>query len=292
EEMPDKNGLEVLNEIKKISTSEVIMVSSLTTKGSLTTVEALSIGAFDFVQKPSGNSIIQMNKTKKELIEKIRHAWELKKRKKRGKIFKADVEKNTKQHKPERKIEAVALGASTGGPKVLYDIITKIPKDIGVPVFVVQHMPSGFTKAFAERLDNNSSLRVIEAVNEQLIKPGTVYIAPGGYHMTVSSQKIILDKSAPIHGVRPSVDKLFTSVAEAYNEKSLCCIFTGMGKDGAEGVKAIKAKGGFTIAQDEVTSVVYGMPKAAYETGCIDIVIPDYEISKEIVKIVRLSNDR
>ncbi|NLZ52586.1 MAG: chemotaxis protein CheB [Thermoanaerobacteraceae bacterium] len=189
--------------------------------------------------------------------------------------------------KAKGKIEAIALGASTGGPKVLYDVITTLPQDMNVPIFVVQHMPPGFTKAFAERLDKQSNLKVVEAIHEENIRPGVVYIAPGGFHMIITQNKILLDTSSPIHGVRPSVDKLFISAAKIYKEKTLACVFTGMGRDGAEGVRAIKANGGFTIAQDEATSVIYGMPKAAYETGCIDVVLPDYEISEEIVRLIK-----
>jgi two-component system chemotaxis response regulator CheB len=284
-EMPGKNGLEVLREVKKTNTAEIIMLSGLTTEGSVTTIEALSIGAFDFVEKPSGASIYQMHKIKKDLLNKIRHAWSLKN--KRKNVIKAIDEKRKTHFKVGGKIDAIVLGASTGGPKVLYDVITNFPLDMKVPIFVVQHMPPGFTKAFAERLDKNSFVRVVEARHKEPIKPGVVYVAPGGYHMTVNPKKIILDTSPPIHGVKPAVDKLFISAAEVYKEKILCCVFTGMGKDGAEGVKAIKAKGGFTMAQDETTSVIYGMPRAANETGCVDVVLPDYEISREIVRLVK-----
>ena len=284
-EMPGKNGLEVLREVKKKSSAEIIMLSGLTTVGSITTIEALSIGAFDFVEKPTGASIQQINNMKKDLIDKIRHAWSLK-NKKKDVTLKAVDEKQKLYFKVGGKIDAIALGASTGGPKVLYDVITKFPRDIRVPIFVVQHMPPGFTKAFAERLDKNSFVRVVEARHEEQIRPGIVYIAPGGYHMTIRPKKIVLDTSPPIHGVKPAVDKLFISAAEVYKNRILCCVFTGMGRDGAEGVKAIKSKGGFTMAQDETTSVIYGMPRAAYETGCVDAVLPDYEISQEIVRLV------
>lgn len=283
-EMPGKNGLEVLREVKKTSSAEIIMLSGLTTEGSVTTIEALSIGAFDFVEKPSGAPFNRMHKIKKDLLNKVRHAWHLKNKRKDITLKVVDVEKNIR-FKAGGKIEAIALGASTGGPKVLYDVITNFPKDMKVPIFVVQHMPPGFTKAFAERLDKNSLLRVVEAIHEEPIKPGVVYIAPGGYHMTVNPKNIVLDTSPSIHGVKPAVDKLFISAAEVYKDKLLCCVFTGMGRDGAEGVRAIKAKGGFTMAQDEVTSVIYGMPKAAYETGCVDVVLPDYEILREIIRL-------
>lgn len=286
-EMPRKNGLEALREIKKISTSQVIMLSSLTSYGSAITIEALQDGAFDFIQKPSGSISLDIEKVKEELAEKIRYARSNCKKIK-------SVEKNIEQHiKTEtikdavRKIDAILLGASTGGPKVLYNVITKLPSDIGVPIFVVQHMPAGFTKAFAERLDKNSHLKVLEAKDGDLIQRDTVYVAPGGYHMLIRNNTISLDLSPSIHGVRPAVDKLFISASEVYKGNILACVLTGMGKDGAEGARVIKSKGGYILAQDEDTSTVYGMPRAAYETGCVDRVLPDIKIADEIVRIVR-----
>ena len=146
-------------------------------------------------------------------------------------------------------------------------------------------MPPGFTKAFAERLDKNSFVRVVEARHEEQIRPGIVYIAPGGYHMTIRPKKIVLDTSPPIHGVKPAVDKLFISAAEVYKNRILCCVFTGMEETELKVSKPLN-QSGFTMAQDETTSVIYGMPRAAYETGCVDAVLPDYEISQEIVRLV------
>lgn len=285
-EMPNKNGLEVLKEIRD-SNVAVIMLSSLTYEGSSTTIEALRFGAFDFIQKPSGSISLDIDKVKEELIEKIRYAKahvrkKLKVEKTIGKL--TQVNKNSYSM---RKYEAVLIGASTGGPKVLFELITSLPKDLGVPVLVVQHMPAGFTRAFAERLDKYSKLRVIEAMDKNKIEPNVVYIAPGGYHMVVRNKLINLDVSPQVHGVRPAVDKLFLSAAEEFGENNLAVVLTGMGKDGAEGIKAIKLRGGLTIAQDEATSTIFGMPKAAIETGCVDYIMPDYQIAEEIVKIVR-----
>jgi two-component system chemotaxis response regulator CheB len=184
-------------------------------------------------------------------------------------------------------MEAVVIGASTGGPRVLYDLITQLPKDLNTPVFVVQHMPAGFTKAFAERINKNSQLNVVEARDGEVIQANTVYIAPGGYHMMAVDSRIKLDLSPTIHGVRPAVDKLFNTAAELYKGKLLACILTGMGKDGADGVRNIKSRGGYILAQDEYTSTVYGMPKAAYETGCVDKVLPENKIADEIIRAVK-----
>ncbi|MDN5302608.1 MAG: two-component system, chemotaxis family, protein-glutamate methylesterase/glutaminase [Thermoanaerobacteraceae bacterium] len=282
-EMPHKNGLEALEEIMRINECfQVIMLSGLTAQGSSITVEALAKGAFDFVQKPSGFNYLKIDHIKDELVEKIRYAVV---RKKKLQQNNKDINESSKMFIKDVKIEAIALGASTGGPRVLYDVITHFPKDLNVPVFVVQHMPAGFTKAFAQRLDINSPLSVMEAKDGEPINPGKVYIAPGGYHMLVEGERIKLDTSPPIHGVRPAVDKLFISAAERYEKNLLCCVFTGMGKDGAAGVKEIKARGGIVLAQDEATSIVYGMPKAAFDTGCVDMVLPDYKIAEEIVRL-------
>ncbi|MDI3481480.1 MAG: two-component system, chemotaxis family, protein-glutamate methylesterase/glutaminase, partial [Tepidanaerobacteraceae bacterium] len=220
-EMPHKNGLEALKELmNKDDCFQIIMLSGLTAHGSSITMEALSLGAFDFVQKPSGFTYFKIDSIKKELIEKIRHAWGRGKKLRNekcvgvrsnknlqisGESFEGpdaescstsgDLDKSIPDRqiiKSSKKFEALALGASTGGPKVLYIVITGLPGDIGIPVFVVQHMPAGFTRAFAERLDINSPLTVTEATDGELITPGKVYIAPGGYHMTVAGDRIKL----------------------------------------------------------------------------------------------------
>ncbi len=292
-EMPRKNGLEALEEIRKISLCEVIMLSSLTYKGSQETMEALRIGAFDFIQKPSGSISLDIDKVKNELAEKIRYAKNARKKKVTKpaitiKHNNLEVIKNESTISTYRKrIDAILIGASTGGPRVLYDLITKLPLNIDVPVFVVQHMPAGFTKAFAERINKNAELEVVEASDGEPIISNKVYIAPGGYHMVLQPKAVKLELTPPIHGVRPAVDNLFLSAVNIYGGNLLCCVLTGMGKDGAEGLKAIKLKGGATIAQDEATSTVYGMPRAAFDTGCVDMVLPDSEIPQEIVKIVK-----
>lgn len=287
-EMPVMNGLEALKEIRGISQCQVIMLSSVTFEGSSITIEALRNGAFDFIQKPSGSISLDIDKVKNELAEKIRYAYYACKKKKTAvkneahNIIRPDIKRLG-----NNRIEAVLIGASTGGPRVLFDIITELPENLNVPVFVVQHMPKGFTKAFADRINKSSRLNVIEAVDRQSIIPNTVYIAPGGYHMLIESDRISLDLSPQIHGVRPAVDKLFISAADNYRGKVLGCILTGMGRDGAEGIKKIKGLGGYTIGQDEETSTVYGMPKAAFETGCLDMVLPVNKISEEIIRAVK-----
>lgn len=292
-EMPRKNGLEALKEIKKTCEAQVIMLSSLTGEGSNITIEALQYGAFDFIQKPSGSISLDIDRVREDLIQKIRYSKKYKSKLQNAKPKLIEIPKQLETIKSQDyrisngKIEAIVLGASTGGPRVLYDLITKLPYDLNIPVFVVQHMPAGFTKAFADRINRNTELTVTEAKDGDEILPNHVYIAPGGYHMYVIKSNIKLDQAPTIHGVRPAVDKLFISAAEIYRGKLLACILTGMGKDGADGIKLIKFHGGFTIAQDEESSTVYGMPKAAFETGCIDIVLPDVKIPQEITRVVK-----
>lgn len=306
-EMPVKNGLEALKEIKQSCDSQVIMLSSLTSEGSNITIEALRIGAFDFIQKPSGSISLDIEKVKDELIEKVKYAFAYKSKLQKTKFKTADSPKISDRKPIEVKpievkhldtkpretklfmgaIDAVVIGASTGGPRVLYDLVTKLPYDMNVPIFIVQHMPAGFTKAFAERMNKNTQLNVIEAKDGDLVQPNTVYIAPGGYHMYVMKNNIRLDLAPSIHGVRPAVDKLFFSAAETYKGRLVACILTGMGRDGADGIRLIKQFGGYTIAQDEDTSTIYGMPKAAYETGCVDIVLPELKIPQEISRVVK-----
>lgn len=187
-----------------------------------------------------------------------------------------------------KNIDAIVIAASTGGPKALYSVITKLPGDIGVPILVVQHMPAGMTKDFAERLNNNCELLVKEASENCLIEKNVVFIAPGGFHMEVGKdKKIHLNKESTVWGVRPAADKLFVSAAQVYGKRLLGIVLTGMGKDGSNGIIEIKAKGGVTISEDEASCVIYGMPKSAVETGMVDKVVPLELISSEIVNIVK-----
>lgn len=184
--------------------------------------------------------------------------------------------------------DIVLIGASTGGPNAIEKIITKITRELNVSVLIVQHMPSGFTKTFAERLNKKCQLEVLEASDGERVEKNKVYIAPGGYHMVVrGSGTIGLLKEEPIWGVRPAVDKLFISASSVYGNRIVSVILTGMGKDGAEGTVVVKMNKGITIAQDENSSVIYGMPKCAYETGCVDYVLPLNDIASQIKTLIK-----
>lgn len=290
-EMDNMNGIEVLKELnKREETYRILMVSSLTTKSSTTTMECLRLGALDFISKPSTRTS-DLKTIKEDLVSKIRVLAKVKKNNiRRVKDIEVRKIKTTGNiiEKNKGKIQAVAIGASTGGPRALNEIITKLPEDLGVPIFIVQHMPIGFTKTFSERLDKHSTLRVCEGFEGQIIGRNVVYIAPGGYHMEINkNKKIILTKEPPLWGVRPAVDKLFITASEVYGDGLLTVVLTGMGRDGAEGTAFSKKNNGYCISQDEKSSLIYGMPRAAYETGCIDEVVPLEKMAEVISKIVK-----
>lgn len=183
--------------------------------------------------------------------------------------------------------DIILIGASTGGPNAIEKVITGFTQDINAAVLVVQHMPSGFTKAFAERLNKKCSLEVLEARDGNKIEKNKVYIAPGGYHMVVKEPGIIrLNQEPPLWGVRPAVDQLFISASLVYTNRIISVVLTGMGKDGAKGTVEVKKNNGITIVQDEETCVIYGMPKVALETGYVDYVVPIDKIASKIQSLI------
>lgn len=289
-EMPKMDGITTLKEMKLRNYAvPIIMLSSISKNGTALTMECLENGAFDFVAKPSGAISLDIEKIGEELINKIRLAYYKTSQEEKGILkSKIHVKRKDLSYKIERKnqkINAVVIGASTGGPKALYKVITELPENLEVPIFVVQHMPVGFTKAFAERLNSNSKIKVVEATQGESIEKNVVYVAPGGFHMEIGlDKKIHLTTEPPIWGVRPAVDKLFISAAKVYGSNLLSIVLTGMGKDGAQGTIEVKNKGGITISEDKSTCTIYGMPKVAFETGKVDEVLPIDEIAEAIVK--------
>ncbi|KXG43405.1 chemotaxis response regulator protein-glutamate methylesterase [Tepidibacillus infernus] len=297
-EMPQMNGLEALEQIMKKKPVPIIMLSSLTKQGTDITVQALQKGAFDFVAKPSGAISFDIKKVKDELINKIIIAHRQKE--KWHKHLNYNDRKETKgETKTVNCLEIetghiegiIAIGTSTGGPKALQEVITKIPKNFPYGILIVQHMPAGFTKSLATRLNSLSEIEVLEAEDQQLIKAGTAYIAPGNYHMTVRQLqkqfKIELNQNDPVSGHRPSVDVLFQSLA-TIRTKKIFVIMTGMGNDGTKGLTIAKqGEQVITIGEDETTCVVYGMPKSAIQKGLIDMVIPLHHITNKILESVQ-----
>lgn len=292
-EMPAMDGLSCLKELQKITDAPILMLSSLTRKGEKETIEALEAGAIDFITKPTGLFDISGEGKKLEIIEKIRIAYNVKTKtaKTEKKIYVKPPEPiQYLSHKNSNFKTLIAIGTSTGGPKALQQVITNLPEDIPAAVVIVQHMPPGFTKSLAERLNSLSRLTVKEGENDEIIKPGYAYIAPGDFHMEVQSTpedklKIKLTKDAPFGTLRPAVNVLMKSIAETKFPSVIGVIMTGMGNDGKEGVVQLKkSNNGIIIVQDEQSCVVYGMPKAAASTGVVDAVVPLKEISAVIVK--------
>jgi len=303
-EMPIMNGLEALKKIMAKNPTRVIMLSSLTEEGAKETLEALENGAYDFLQKPSGQISLDIRILKEELIEKIRDSKKaniklLKKQSTKKvkinlhKFVKNKINKNTEQTKKYKgdTERIVVIGISTGGPNALQRIIPNIPQNINAGLLIVQHMPPKFTKSLADRLDTLSNINVREARDGDEIENGLALIAPGNYHMIVKKQgnkKIVkLNQDPPYTGHRPSANITFKSVSEVYKEKTIGVIMTGMGGDGAEYLKEIKNQGGETIGQSERTCVIYGMPRVAYEMGGVNHVVDLEEIPNKIMELLK-----
>lgn len=312
-EMPVMDGMEVLPKILQLHRLPVIMLSSLTAAGAEHTIRALEMGAFDFIAKPSGSISLDLSKVSDELIGKVKAAGQQRKNLQSGFTFSSLFSKpkrvleswrnavsapspaaqgtNQSGGKYAGKLkEIVAIGTSTGGPRALQTVLTGLPADVKAAVVVVQHMPPGFTKSLANRLDQLCAVRVHEAVHGQVLEAGHVYLAPGDYHMQVAlsgGQLIIqLDQTPPVGGHRPAVNNLFRSVATLRGIQMQAVILTGMGSDGAEGLRLIKQTGGKTISEAKETCVVYGMPKAAFETGAVDAVVPLQEVASQIIRFL------
>lgn len=293
-EMPIMDGIKALEAIIEEFNIPVIMLSTITKEGADATLKALELGAFDFITKPT--NIFKMKD--EEIAEKISKTIKTASKTRMDSLYR----KRNHRIRPKTRISVsykktstikkiVAIGTSTGGPKALQEVIPYIPKNIPASILIVQHMPQGFTKSLAERLNNLSEIEVKEAENDDVLRPGVAYIAPGNYHMKLNMEsqsiyKIQLTKEKPVSGHRPSVDMMMNSLADLKLDNLIGVIMTGMGADGAQGMKRIKEMKGFTIAQDENTCVVYGMPKAATKLGCIDIVLPLEKIAMEITKVV------
>lgn len=278
-EMPGLNGIDTLKEIKKQYSMPVLMLSS--NKNPDVTIEALEHGARDFIEKPQyiqGN----MLEIKQDLEAKIRGCF--------PEGIEEDSEKIPKTmpgRRDRQDFSAVAIGASTGGPKALVQLIKCFPATLTIPVFIVQHMPKGFTASLAERMNRESKIPVAEASQGMPIRGGRVYLAPGDYHMTVKGTHIHLNTDEKIHGVRPAVDTLFASAAQMYGNRLLGVLLTGMGKDGSGGMAKIKELGGYNLVQDKESSVVFGMPGSAIARGVVDEVLGLEELAQRLNQWMR-----
>jgi len=287
-EMPRMGGLEALKEIVRLYRLPVIMLSSLTQRGSAVTLEALAHGAVDFVPKPDLSGEDGRNSLARELLQKAAAASG-------AQIIPLSAPQRPPVPLPAAAQAArrvVAVAASTGGPRALEMFLTALPGDLSAALLVTQHMPPVFTRALAERLDKLSALKIKEAENGELLLTGYVYVAPGNFHLEVDNRHCVrLTQTPPVEFVRPSATVMMRAVAEVYKNFVLGVIMTGMGKDGMEGMAAIKQQGGVTLAQDEATSVIFSMPKAAIQAGLVDRVLPLGELPGMVTALCRRSVD-
>jgi len=275
-EMPRMDGMETLREIMKRYGLPVIIVSAHTKAGAAATFRALSIGAFDFVAKPRDVLSAQLEGIAQELSTKIRVAAAS------GRIRPAvaeaamPVQKTKLEHRIAEQV--VAIGLSTGGPNALRYLLSQLPSEFPAAVLVVQHMPEGFTEPLARRLDETSALQVKEAQSGDLLLAGRVLICPGNRHIKIRRMPLgniaVLSDEVAVKGHRPSVDVLFSSLAREFGPAGVAVLMTGMGEDGADGMGEVRARGGTTIAQNEESCVVYGMPRAAIERGHASRILP------------------
>jgi two-component system chemotaxis response regulator CheB len=305
--MPEMNGLEALAEIRKLYPKlPVIMFSTLTERGGQATLEALALGATDYVTKPAniGSVSVAMQRIREELVPKIKTLCS----KAAGISMPAPVIperfiapapkpgapaviKPRIIQIPQQRIDILAIGVSTGGPNALAELMPVFPKDFPVPIVIVQHMPPFFTKLLAERLASKSSIKIQEGVAGEKLNPGEAWVAPGNFHMVLEEKNRVvtlqMNQDAPENSCRPAVDVLFRSVAKIYGPRVLSVILTGMGQDGLIGCEHIINAGGRTIVQDENTSVVWGMPGFVAKAGLAEKILPLNEIGQEIIRRVR-----
>lgn len=287
-EMPGMNGIEFLEKIMRLRPTPVIMVSNLTSQGTEATIKALEIGAFDCVAKPAPGEVDIFA----DLPEKVKTAARSRMRLLAGKLREAQTEAKapaaaTSNYVSDGRI--VAIGASTGGVEALLAVLSRFPKNCP-PTVITQHMPATFTKTFADRLDRVCEPRVAEASHGAPLMEGQIYLAPGSItHLEVSMGKngyaCCLRATDLVNGHRPSVDVLFNSVAYVAGAKAIGVILTGMGRDGADGLRAMRDAGANTIGQNQATSLVYGMPKVAFERGGVEKQLPLNKIGDEIISL-------
>jgi two-component system chemotaxis response regulator CheB len=317
-EMPEMNGIEFLKERKRLGLEiPVIILSAVAKEGAQVTIEALSLGASDFITKPSGSVSSDIHTVAAEL-SRLLLAYGSQHQKRKGKtppryefeaperMFEpvpvlegraAERAAGREKHEPPRPlrqpgpIEAIAIGISTGGPNALREVFAKIDADLPQPILVVQHMPPGFTEEFAKSLDRICPLDVKEASDGDILRPGRILIAPGDKHIVVERRPLgvvaRLSEAPPENGHRPSADILFASVARVYGNRVMAVIMTGMGRDGARELGTIYKEGGLTLGQDEASCIVYGMPKVAFELGHVTQQVSLNEMAATISRLAK-----
>ncbi|HWR14515.1 MAG TPA: chemotaxis response regulator protein-glutamate methylesterase [Terriglobales bacterium] len=291
-EMPEMDGLDVLRQLRvRQPALPVVMFSTLTQRGAVATLDALALGARDYVAKPANVDGITagLQRIREDLTPKIKALCGYKEAIVADLLEKKSctVGRSTVRSGP---IEVVAIGCSTGGPNALAEVLPKLAEDLPVPVIIVQHMPPTFTRFLAERLNASCALEVREAEADQVLEAGEIWIAPGDFHVAVQANgtKVHLrtNQSPRENSCRPSVDVLFRTVARVYGNRALAVILTGMGQDGLRGTEELKSAGAFVVAQDEESSVVWGMPGFVVQAGLADRVVPLANVAQEITKRV------
>lgn len=295
-EMPVMDGLTAVKWIMDEHPLPVVMLSSLTHDGAESTVMAMQYGAVDVIAKPSGPISLDIDKIQVEIINKVYQSSKanIKQITNNTPVSQSiiHIEQKHRSSKTQQLKKIVAIGTSTGGPRALQNVLTKLPADFPAPIVIVQHMPPGFTKSLADRLNSLSEITVKEAEDGELLQKGTAYIAPGNYHMSLRkvglSLAVVLDQTETRNGHRPSVDVLFESLSTLDNYEKIGVIMTGMGADGSNGLVAIKSKSTHAtfIAESSESAVVYGMPKAAVRTNLVDHEVHLDNISHMIIKSI------
>ena len=291
--MPRMDGLQLLERLQKEGIkAKVVMVSTLTTKDAEVTILAMERGAIDFVTKPSNVIEAKGEVFKKQLLSVLTAVYDTQVYKRNTPVSPKLVTavKHIKPVRTDKKL--VALACSTGGPKALQSVIPYLPKNLDAPMVLVQHMPPGFTKSMADRLNELSEISVKEAQEGDILEKGHVYVAPGGKHMEVvkmrdGSHRIALNDMPPIGGLRPCANIMFDSLTKTDYDEIICIVLTGMGADGTNGILSLNRKKPIhVIAQDAQTCVVYGMPRAIAEAGMVDEMVPLEQVAKTITKNV------
>ncbi|MEQ1946134.1 MAG: chemotaxis response regulator protein-glutamate methylesterase [Bryobacteraceae bacterium] len=280
-EMPEMSGLELLPQLRAVHPDlRVIMFSTLTERGASATMEALTLGADDYVTKASnvGSLDLSMAALQAELIPKIKQFFATEAAAPAPIVASRPALAGSRAAGTLLNPQVLAIGVSTGGPTALGEIMPQFPEHFPLPILIVQHMPPVFTRLLAERLQTRTKIQVHEATAGMIVEPGHAYIAPGDYHMRIRREgtkvSILLDQSAPENSCRPAVDVLFRSVQEVYGSSSIAAVLTGMGYDGLRGATGLHAEGAYIIAQDEASSVVWGMPGAVASAGIANSILP------------------
>jgi two-component system chemotaxis response regulator CheB len=296
-QMPGLDGLQVLGYImSEVPRAVVMLTAGGEPRGDDLTLRALELGAVDFVRKPAPDEGLQADALRELLLGALRGA--LKVNLTAASVLARPVRARGRAAPPSRiASRIVALAASTGGPRALAEVIPALPPDLGAAVVIAQHMPAGFTASLAERLDRRSALPVVEAHDGDSLMENRVYVAPGGRHLHVSSgmdgaPRLEVRDDAPLHGVRPSADILFQSIARTFGPAAIGVVLTGMGRDGTEGLRLMRGAGAYAIVQDELTSTVYGMPKTALGSAGADTIVALPEMARAIVNGLSLLQPR